>query len=85
MAADKTWTFTTVPLYGNLKGTGESLTVEDALIALQVAAGFVTPTSQQMLVGDVAPLVNGQPHPDGKIDISDVVVILMKVAGMLNW
>ncbi len=85
MTADKTWTFTTVPLYGDLKGSGEALTVADALIALRIAAGFAVPTSQQMAVGDVAPLVGGQPHPDGKIDISDVVVILMKVVGQLSW
>jgi hypothetical protein len=29
--------------------------------------------------------VNGLPHSDGKIDISDVVVTLMKVVGLLEW
>jgi hypothetical protein len=88
MAADKTWTFTTAPHYGDLTGKGGELKIEDATLALQIAAGFVSPTAltdQQRAAADLAPLVNGKPQPDGKIDISDVVVILMKLVGLLNW
>jgi hypothetical protein len=28
---------------------------------------------------------NGKPASDGKIDISDAVVILQKVVGLLSW
>jgi hypothetical protein len=35
--------------------------------------------------GDVAPLVNGQRKPDGKIDLSDVVAILRKAVGLPSW
>ena len=85
MAADYTWTFTTAPLYGDIAGTGGELTLQDAVLELQIAAGLIQPTSQQLANGDVSPLVNGKPHPDGKIDISDVVVILMKLVGLQNW
>jgi len=79
------WTFSTVPLYGDLKGTGEPPTIQDALLALQMAVGLITPTPAQMQSGDIAPLVNGRPHPDGEIDISDAIVILRNVVGAIVW
>jgi hypothetical protein len=69
---------------GNIKGTG-SVDITDALQALRFAAGLDIPTPLQISRGDVAPLVNGQRHPDGKIDINDVVAILRKVAGLPSW
>jgi hypothetical protein len=68
---------------GDLDGGGVSTT--DALRALRIAAGLIAPTSDDLAHGDVAPLVNGAPHPDGKIDVGDVVVILRKALGMINW
>ena len=83
LATNKIWTFTTTYPYGDVEGNG-TVDINDALLALRMAAGLVTPTTQQMSVADVAPLVNGTPQPDGKIDIGDVLVILLKVVGMVN-
>ncbi|HUI67406.1 MAG TPA: Ig-like domain repeat protein [Nitrospirota bacterium] len=69
---------------GQLVDTG-TVTSADALKALQIAAGIDTPSTSDLAHGDVAPLVNGKPQPDGKIDIGDVVVILRKAAGLATW
>lgn len=76
-------TFTIFPI-GNISG-GAAVTIVDAVLALQSAVGLHTPTAQELSRGDVAPLVNGKPAPDGKIDIADAVVILRKVVGLENW
>ena len=67
---------------GNL---GYGGTVNDALRALLITAGLVTPTASDMQHGDVAPLVGGVPQPDGAIDIGDVLVILRKAVGLVSW
>jgi hypothetical protein len=85
LASNESWTFTTQPLYGDLVGSGGALTINDALLALQITTGLVTPTSYQLAACDVAPLVNGEPHPDGKCDGGDVIVILRNVVGLDNW
>lgn len=59
--------------------------IMDALKALHIAAGLETTTSDDIVHGDVAPLVDGRPQPDGKIDIGDVVVILRKAVGLVSW
>jgi len=56
-----------------------------ALKALRIAAGLDTATQSDLVHGDVAPLVNGHPDPDGKIDLADVVAILRKAAGLPSW
>ncbi len=68
---------------GDLDGGGVSST--DALRALRIAAGLQTASSADLLHGDVAPLVNGAPQPDQKIDVSDVVAILRRAVGLLIW
>jgi hypothetical protein len=50
-----------------------------------MAAREIAPTSEQLRTGDVAPLVDGAPSPDGKIDVGDVLVILGKIAGTESW
>ena len=58
--------------------------IADALIALRISAKLdPVPPFAQMLTGDVAPLVNYESQPDGKIGIDDVVVILNKVLGLI--
>jgi M6 family metalloprotease-like protein len=69
---------------GDLTGDG-TVDTGDALRALRIAAGIITPTTNDILRGDVAPLVNGVPQPDGNIDIGDVVVILRKAVGLVIW
>jgi YDG domain len=68
---------------GDLDGSGVSVT--DALRALRIAGGLITPTAADSSHGDVAPLVSGTPQPDGSIDIGDAVVILRKAVGLVNW
>ncbi len=57
----------------------------DALKALRIAAGIDTPTANDLAHGDVAPLASGKRVPDGKIDLSDVMAILRKSAGLPSW
>ncbi|WP_246163599.1 Ig-like domain-containing protein [Oryzomonas sagensis] len=64
-----------------LPTTTKNFTVSDALLALKIAVGNVTPTSTQISSLDVAPVINGQSVPDGKIDTGDVVVIMSKIVG----
>jgi len=57
----------------------------DALKSLRIAAGLDIPTPADTAHGDVAPLLTGVRHPDGKIDLNDVVAILRKMAGLSSW
>ncbi len=61
--------------------TTEALTVNDALTALQMVIGMVQPTSELIRRLDVAPFINGTSQPDGKVDVSDVIMILQMVTG----
>ncbi len=63
---------------------GTSLTIADALRVLQIYQGLVVPTATDLLRGDVAPLVNGKPAPDGFVDIRDVVIILRAFMGLVT-
>ena len=60
-----------------------TLTINDALTALQVVVGIVPPTNDKRAKLDVAPHINGASQPDGIIDISDVIVILGNVTGKI--
>ena len=57
----------------------------DVLIATRIISGQLTITAEQMSHGDVAPLVNGQPSPDGQFNTGDLVVIQRKVLGLVNF
>jgi hypothetical protein len=52
---------------------------------LRIAVGLVQPTATDMLHGDVAPLVNGQPTQNNRIDIADALQILRKVVGLVTF
>ncbi len=69
---------------GDLNGDG-IVDMTDALKVLRIAAGLDTPTASDIAHGDVAPLVSGVRHPDGKIDLGDVVAILRKAALLPSW
>jgi len=79
-----TFTLATPPPAGNMTG-GATVSLNDALLALQSVVGLHTPTAEELKRGDVGPLVNGKPAPDGKISINDVVLILEKLVGSVNW
>jgi len=59
--------------------------VVDVMLAEQIASGMLVPTASEIAHGDVAPLVSGAPSPDGKIDVTDVLVIERKVSGTANY
>jgi hypothetical protein len=65
-------------LAGDINGDGVVDTL-DAMIALQIAVRKTSATSDQLIRGDVAPLVNGKSSPDGRIDSGDAYVILTRV------
>ncbi len=54
----------------------------DALKSLNFAMKVEIPTVTEILHGDVAPLVNGVPQPDGEINLGDTIVILRRVVGL---
>ena len=58
-----------------------SFTLSDALLALQIGSGKVTPTAEQMTRLDVAPVLNGVSVPNGVIDTGDAIVLLSKIVG----
>jgi len=71
---------------GKIASDGSSaVTIADALRALQIAVGLITPTANDLANGDVAPLVNGKPSPNGAINVGDAIVILQKSLGIVNW
>ncbi|HIJ89160.1 MAG TPA: hypothetical protein HPP97_16005 [Desulfuromonadales bacterium] len=60
--------------------------IADALKALRVLAGLdPQPSFEQMLHGDVGPVVSGAATVDSKIRMSDVIVILEKIIGLSSW
>jgi hypothetical protein len=65
--------------------TGGAVDMTDALKALRIASGLDAPTASDLDHGDVAPLVNGRPRPDNKVDINDVVAILRKAVGLPSF
>lgn len=69
---------------GDLIGDG-NVDIRDALRALRIAVQLVQATPWDLAHGDVAPLVNGAPAPNGAIDISDALAILRKTVGLITW
>ena len=57
--------------------------ITDALKALRITVGLIQPTADDMITGDVAPLLNGVPVPDGEINITDALLILRRVVGLI--
>jgi hypothetical protein len=70
---------------GNLTGSGTP-GVADATKALRIALGLVTPTDEDKLAMDVAPLgVDGRPAGDNLQNLSDVLLILRRAVGVVTW
>lgn len=72
---------------GDINVSGGAADIFDAVRAMRIAVKLdplPTAISQEFLRGDVAPLLKGDSMPDGKIDMDDVLVILMKIAGLLK-
>lgn len=69
---------------GLLNGT-DTPSIADALRALRIAVGLAIPTPDELLHGDVAPLLNGVPNPDDKIDVADALLILRRVVHLVSF
>ncbi len=69
---------------GDLTGDG-LVDVRDLLWAQQALLGSRTLDAGQQLRGDVAPLVNGSPAPDGVFNLGDLVVIQRKALGLIQF
>jgi hypothetical protein len=69
--------------YSNIVSVPESATflLSDALLALQIGSGKVTPTAEQVARLDVAPVINGTSAPNGVVDTGDAIVLLSKIVG----
>jgi hypothetical protein len=65
---------------GDLNSDG-AVNAADVLLAMRIATGDLTPTAEQLVRGDVAPLVSGSPAPDGQINAGDVLLIQRKALG----
>ena len=58
--------------------------ITDALRVLQIVTGQITPTANDLIHADIAPLgANNKPKGDGTIDIYDVIGILRMVVGLI--
>jgi len=68
---------------GDISGDGV-VDVVDVLLAQQIVNGVITPTPEQMARGDVAPLIDGIPAPDGQFNAGDLIVIQRAALGLIN-
>jgi hypothetical protein len=59
--------------------------IQDAAALLRISLGMDPATPQAFAHGDVAPLVRGVSQPDGKIDVGDVLVLLRKIVGLVDY
>ena len=65
---------------------GRSYTVSDAVRAQQLVLGKLQVSNAEIGIYDLAPLgADGRPHPDGVVDVGDVVIMLRRLVGILNW
>lgn len=62
---------------GDLNGDG-IVNVVDVLLATQILHGDLAMTNQFLSHGDVAPLVDGNPSPDGSFNAGDLLIIQRK-------
>jgi len=69
---------------GDINGDGV-VNVVDILLAQQIILNQLTPDAGQLQRGDVAPLVNGVPAPDGQFNAGDLLMIQRKALGLINY
>ena len=73
-----------IPPDGDLNDDG-LVNAGDLLIGIRILQGRIIATTEQQLHGDVAPLVNGSPAPDGEITLGDIAVLERKVQGLVSF
>ena len=69
---------------GDLNGDG-LVNTADVLLSTRILMEQFTPTQDQIYHGDVAPLVNGIPVPDGLFSLGDALVIQQKALGLVSF
>jgi len=69
---------------GDLNGD-QLVDARDVLIGLKIVQGQLTPTTDQLAHGDVAPLVAGVPQPDSVFNLGDLLLIQRKALGSLSF
>lgn len=69
---------------GDLNGDGV-VNAADVVLATQIILGERVPTAEQLLHGDVAPLIGGVPAPDGQFNLGDLLVIQGKAVGQIAY
>ena len=72
------------PPDGDVNGDG-NVDVADLLLAVRILTGQYTPTGIEQSRWDVAPIVNGEPVPNGQNNVGDYLVQLRKVAGVISF
>lgn len=93
VAADGTVTIPTIGAHmitdvnflraGDVDQDGGAPDVDDALQALRISVGIIpTPADDQFATADVGPLVSNVPKGNGKVSISDVMLILRRAVGL---
>ena len=66
---------------GDINGDGK-VDAADVLLGIRIVMGDLSPTVEQTIRGDVAPVVDGEFVPDGEINISDIIVIQRIALGL---
>ena len=69
---------------GDLNSDG-IVNVVDMLLAQQILNGQIAITQLQLAHGDVAPLINGMPVPDGLFNVADMLIISRKISGLTSF
>ncbi|BBA71315.1 Ig-like domain-containing protein [Geobacter sulfurreducens] len=69
---------------GDVDGDGR-ITVVDALVALRIFTGQLSPSASHLAGGDIGPLYQGKSRPNGVIDLVDAILILRKAIGLQSW
>lgn len=65
-------------------GEGEP-ELSDVLNLMRFANGYDRPTAEQLSMGDIAPLVNGKPQPDGIINGLDFMLAVYRLINFVSW
>ncbi len=72
------------PVFGDINNDGVVNTA-DFLIGVRILLNLYSPTPGQLARADVAPLVAGQPAPDGLFKLGDLLLIQRKTLGLVNF